>query len=40
MGPADQSIECSGAEASFHTAIHVSRIEVEHHQVGQCRNKH
>lgn len=24
MGPADQSIECSGAEASFHTAIHVS----------------
>ena len=24
LGPADQSIECSGVESSFHAAIHVS----------------
>lgn len=25
LGPADESIECSGAESSFHAAIHVSQ---------------
>lgn len=26
LGPADQTIECSGAESSFHAAIHVSSM--------------
>ena len=30
MGPADQTIECSGAEASFHAAIYVSQISYHH----------
>jgi len=25
LGPADQAIECSGAESSFHAAIYVSQ---------------
>ena len=30
MGPADQTIECSGAESSFHAAIYVSQIIVNY----------